>query len=140
LKFRNGGFCCERDLAIDLDAISKWSVGTVQPVIEDHEFDMLNVQHLGKQVDAGGIDWLHLPVGDIASPDRRFEAGWFFNDPRLHALARTVAARLLVECGVLSKIAVERVRRVRPGAIETPKQMQYVLYLPFERELSYGYL
>jgi len=147
------GFRWERDLESDLDAISKWSADAAVTLIEDHEFDMLGVQHLGKQVGVRGIDWHHLPIVDVAPPDSRFEDGWLLSGPRLHAIlceggrvlvhcrgglgrAGTVAARLLVEFGVSPKRAVERVRSVRPGAIETHQQMQYVLNLPIKRELS----
>ncbi len=41
--------------------------------------------------------------------------------------AGTIAARLLIELGMEPATAIDRVRAVRPGAIETPEQKQYVL-------------
>ena len=151
------GFRWERDIESDLDTIAKWSADAVVTLIEDQEFDMLGVQHLGKQVGARGIAWHHLPIVDVAPPDSRFENGWLLSGPRLHALLRdggrvlvhcrgglgragTVAARLLVEFGVSTKDAVEQVRRARPGAVQTQQQLQYVLNLPIGREHSQGHI
>ncbi len=139
-----GGYRWERDLDCDLAAISKWSADAVVTLIENHEFEMLGVPHLGQQVRARGIDWHHLPIVDVAPPDGRFEEAWLRSGPQLCAILRdggrvlvhcrgglgragTVAARLLVECGVTRNEAVEQVRRARPGAIETKQQLEYVL-------------
>jgi hypothetical protein len=37
-----------------------------------------------------------------------------------------ISARLLVESGVEPETAIERVRAARPGAIETPQQVEWV--------------
>jgi ADP-ribosyl-[dinitrogen reductase] hydrolase len=39
----------------------------------------------------------------------------------------TIAARLLVELGENPRVAIDRVRRARHGAIETPAQEAHVL-------------
>ena len=38
-----------------------------------------------------------------------------------------LSARLLIEIGIDPKIAISKVRAVRPGAIETVEQEKYVL-------------
>lgn len=136
----------ERDLAADLDVIEAWQPAAVVTLIEQHEFEMLGVSHLGDQIRARGIDWHHLPIVDVRPPDARFEAAWLAAGAELIELLRggrrvlvhcrgglgragTVAARLLVELGVPSPEAVERVRKARPGAIETAAQLEYVLNL-----------
>jgi ADP-ribosyl-[dinitrogen reductase] hydrolase len=43
--------------------------------------------------------------------------------------AGTVAARLLIELGADPETAIAKVRRVRPGAIETYAQEQFVMGL-----------
>jgi ADP-ribosyl-[dinitrogen reductase] hydrolase len=77
------------------------------------------------------------------SPDDIFETRWTYGGHRLRRrLARgervvlhcmgglgrtgTVAARLLVECGVAPEDAIGRVRVARPGAIEYSGQEEYV--------------
>jgi protein-tyrosine phosphatase len=142
----HGGFRWERDLDQDLKVIADWRADAVVTLIEVHDFDMLGVPKLGEQVRACGMEWHHLPILDVEPPDVRFEDAWVNSGPKLHGILRrngrvlvhcrgglgragTVAARLLVEFDVPPKEAVARVRRARPGAIQTGEQMQYVLNL-----------
>jgi ADP-ribosyl-[dinitrogen reductase] hydrolase len=132
-----------RDLSKDLQAIRDWGATTVVSLIEDQEFKMLGVESLGQDVRRLGMHWLHLPIVDVNIPDSRFESSWAIEGPQLHrrisvgekilihcrgGLGRTglVAARILVERGCLPRIAIHRVRAVRPRAIETPAQENYV--------------
>jgi ADP-ribosyl-[dinitrogen reductase] hydrolase len=90
------------------------------------------------------MDWMHLPIRDVDVPDDRFERAWALTGPTLHrridrgerilihcrgGLGRTglVAGLILVERGVTPRQAIERVRAVRPHAIETRAQEGYVL-------------
>jgi ADP-ribosyl-[dinitrogen reductase] hydrolase len=133
----------ERDLEADLDVISDWGARILITLIEDHEFSMLGVPVLGERVVARGIEWIHLPITDLEAPDTRFEQGWKASRSRVlgqledggrvlvHCRgglgrAGTVAACMLIESGLSADEAVYRVRRARPGAIETTRQMQYV--------------
>lgn len=133
-----------RDLAQDLQAIRDWGATTVVTLIEDHEFEMLGVQTLGQDVRALGLAWVHLPILDVSIPDHRFEDAWLLEGPKLHkrldagervlihcrgGLGRTglVAGRILVERGCEPQIAMQRIRAVRPHAIETRAQERYVL-------------
>ena len=134
----------ERDLAADLDVIARWHPNAMATLIEDHEFEMLGVPNMGAEARARGIEWLHLPISDVQTPDARFEHAWSVAGPTLRQYVRTggrvlvhcrgglgragtVAARLLVELGVQPIKAIDRVRAARPGAIETPGQERYVL-------------
>jgi protein-tyrosine phosphatase len=142
----NSGFVWQRDLELDLATITAWGPVAIVTLIEDFEFNMLGVPDLGKQIQARGIEWHHLPIQDVAPPDGRFEAGWLRSGPVLLAHLRagrrvlvhcrgglgragTVAARLLVELGAAPAEAVRIVRQIRPGAIETRLQQDYVLGL-----------
>ena len=133
-----------RDLGKDLEVIRHWGAATVVTLIEDHEFQMLGVQTIAKDVRDLGMSWLHLPIVDVSIPDHRFEDVWVIEGPKLHkrldagerilihcrgGLGRTglVAGRMLVERGCEPRIAIQRVRAVRPHAIETPAQERYVL-------------
>ena len=145
----------KRDLELDLDVVAQWRADAVVTLIEVHEFKLLGVIGLGDQICARGIEWHHLPIKDSAPPDARFEQGWQTSGPRLRGLllqggrvlvhcrgglgrAGTVSARLLVELGVQASEAVTRVRSARPGAIETPEQLSYVLNLSRLRENQTG--
>ena len=141
------GYRWERDLKLDLDAVAKWQPNAMLTLIEDHEFNMLGVPDLGAQVCARGIEWYHLPIPDVDVPDERFEVAWRSCGAKLIGLLRgggrvlvhcrgglgragMIAARLLVELGILPTDAIRRVRAARPRAIETHAQAQYVLNLP----------
>ena len=133
-----------RDLGKDLQAIRAWGATTVVTLIEDHEFRLLTIESLADEVRALGMNWVHLPIVDVSIPDSRFEDAWIGDGPKLHdrldagekilihcrgGLGRTglVAGRILVERGCAPKIAIQRIRSVRPHAIETSEQEHYVM-------------
>ncbi|WP_432762096.1 ADP-ribosylglycohydrolase family protein [Seohaeicola sp. SP36] len=134
----------QRDLGLDLDAVSTWGAVAVLTLIEDHELATLKVTDMGAQVRARHMDWFNLPIPDVSVPDAAFEQQWKTVGPdlmnRLRAgfdvlvhckgglgRAGTIAARLMVELGVAPAEAVKAVRSVRPGAIETSAQLDYVM-------------
>jgi ADP-ribosyl-[dinitrogen reductase] hydrolase len=88
--------------------------------------------------------WFHLPIVDVSIPDQRFEEKWDVVGEKLRSILRdgsdvlvhcrgglgragTIASRLLIELGMPPKDAIAKVRTVRPGAIETQAQEEYVL-------------
>lgn len=132
-----------RDLAEDLRVIHSWGANTVLTLIEDHEFDLLQVNSLGNDVRSLGMNWIHLPIRDVDVPDLRFEAAWATVGPEIHrridagerilihcrgGIGRTglMAGLILVERGCDPRDAIHRVRAVRRGAIETAAQEDYV--------------
>jgi len=87
--------------------------------------------------------WFHLPIVDVSIPDARFEKEWSAAGEELCSILRreldvlvhcrgglgragTIAARLLIELGMEPTKAIEHVRSVRPGAIETTDQENFV--------------
>jgi len=133
-----------RDLSTDLRAIRAWGATTVVTLIEDHEFRLLKIESLADDVLALDMSWVHLPIVDVSIPDRRFQDAWVSDGPKLHdrldagekilihcrgGLGRTglVAGRILVERGCAPKNAIQRIRSVRPHAIETSEQEHYVM-------------
>ena len=132
-----------RDLALDLDVIAAWGASAVVTLLELHEFDILRVPTLGQEVARRHMSFVHLPIPDGSVPGKAFEAAWVMEGEGLRArlrdgasvllhckggLGRTgmIAARLLIELGVPQNVAIERVRRARPGAIENAAQMAHV--------------
>ena len=136
----------DRDLGMDLDAIREWGATAVITLITHEELVLLGVESLGKEVARRNMDWFHLPIVDVSTPDVSFEREWDKIADDLHARLRqgsnvlvhcrgglgragTIAARLLIELGWSPGDATSRVRAVRPGAIETLAQEKYVASL-----------
>ena len=133
----------EWSLANDLETLYDWGARGLVSLIEDHEFATLGVQSLPERVEALGMRWWHLPIRDMGTPDARFQARWVKVGGELRGLlsdgasiaihcrgglGRTgmIAARLLVELGSEPRIAIAKVREVRPGTIETRAQEAFV--------------
>lgn len=134
----------DRDLGLDVEAIRAWGASAVVTLVEDHELELLRVPALGKAVRERHMAWLHLPIRDVSVPTQKFEVQWAQVGPGLrHRLASgfdvlvhcrgglgragTIASRLLTELGWDPARAIEAVRAVRPGALETTAQEAYVL-------------
>jgi ADP-ribosyl-[dinitrogen reductase] hydrolase len=132
-----------RGLDGDLDAIAAWGAAAVVTLIEDREARRPTLAELRAATEGRGMAWFHLPIPDRSAPDTAFEAAWTTAGARLRMLLRdgrrlllhcmggrgrsgTIAARLLVELGEPPDAAIARVRRARPGAIETGDQERHV--------------
>jgi ADP-ribosyl-[dinitrogen reductase] hydrolase len=132
-----------RDLDMDLRVILDWQARVLVSLIENHEFELLDVAELpGKTLNLG-IRWLHLPIADGCIPDSRLEKAWDTAGKELHQVltdggrivlhcrrglgrSGTIAARLLVEFGMTPCAAFAAVRRACPGAIQSGEQEDYV--------------
>ena len=130
-------------LTSDLQRLCDWGARGLVTLLEDHEFELLGITSLSKEVDALGMRWWHLPIRDMETPDADFEIRWQQAGQELRSLlgeglsialhcrgglgrTGTIAARLLVELGSAPATAIERVRAVRPGSIETRAQESFV--------------
>jgi ADP-ribosyl-[dinitrogen reductase] hydrolase len=135
-----------RDLGMDLDAVKAWGAAAVVTLVTERELDLLGVKPLGTEVERRNMQWFHLPIVDVSTPDDTFERQWRAAGYSLCELLRggqnvlvhcrgglgragTIAARLLIELGWNPTIAISAVRAVRPGAIETSDQEMYVMKL-----------
>lgn len=132
-----------RDLGTDLDAVAAWNAAVVVTLVEADEIERLQVAGLGEAVRDRHREWLHLPIRDRGVPDSAFEAAWIEAGESLRARLRagfnvlihcmgglgragTIASRLLVELGWTPGDAIRAVRKVRPGALETDEQEDFV--------------
>jgi protein-tyrosine phosphatase len=140
---RCGGAYGTRSLGDDFAAIEAWGASLLVSLNEPAEFARLGVLTFVEDVRARRFRWLHAPIHDMDTPGAAFAAAWATAGPAIAAaldgqgrvaihcaagLGRTglLAARLLVDRGLTADEAIARVRRARPGTIETARQEAYV--------------
>lgn len=138
-----------RDLDLDLVSIVRWGAQHLITLIEPWEFQELRIPSLAERAHAHGLKWHGLPITDGAAPDGRLLEPWKSLGPQLAAeilsgsrivvhckgglgRAGTVASMLLIETGCASDgaDAIAKVRAVRPAAVETPEQEEFILNWP----------
>lgn len=135
----------DRDLEIDFKTIKDWGAKLIVTLVTDDEMKSLGVKNIRAVAMENGIDWVHMPINDYSIPDEKWNFHWhgpwgrrihkhLDNDDKIliHCKgglgrAGTISAKILVERGVNRKQAIEMVRNVRPGAIETMEQENFVL-------------
>ena len=134
----------DRDLKLDLERVRALGAVAVVTLMENHELAKYQVEHLGLEVKALGIEWHHLPIRDWDVPREPFEERWLRSGPKLrnhlaegrrillHCLGGlgrtgTIAVQLLAELGRPAQSALEVVRQARHGAVETEAQRAYAL-------------
>lgn len=132
-----------QDLDADLHIIRDWGATVLITLVTQDELSELRVEELGGSARALGLTWLHLPILDRSIPSLEWERRWALARPGVHAeldregrvvvhckagrgRAGTIAARLLVERGMSADKAIQAVRLVRPGAIDTVAQEDHV--------------
>ncbi len=140
----------DSELEADLAAIKAWRAEILLSLIEPQEYALYGVERM-RELIPEGILHLRLPIPDGSTPDASWENSWEVAGPKIRAilsrggrvcvhciggLGRTglVAARLLVEFGAQPLEAIRMVRDIRPGAIETAAQENYVRSLLPARE------
>ena len=94
----------------------------------------------------GETNWIHIPIQDYTAPspsdfeklfgfiDRQFAIGHAVNIHCFAGIGRTgtaLAAICIREKGMTAKEAIEHIRRIRPGSIETSDQEQSLFRLEF---------
>jgi len=123
----------------DVASLRLLRVSCLLGLAEPHELAEAN--RLGEELAEAGIEWLQMPVPDFGTPPS--ETAWQAAAARIHprldrnetvavhcwgGLGRSgmVAARLLRERGRTPAAALARVRRARPGAVETAEQEAWI--------------
>jgi protein-tyrosine phosphatase len=118
----------------DLAALRRWGPSMVVSMISAKEIARV-APELGADLARLGIRWVHLPVQDFGVP----EAGWGEVSAAAHAeitngfkvlvhcmggcgRSGTAVLRLMVEAGEAADVALTRLRKARPCAVETDAQ------------------
>jgi protein-tyrosine phosphatase len=132
------------DLTSDIERIVEFGASGVVSLVGEQELVSLGIESMPVHLQRVGLWWKHLPITDMGIPNREFEDRWDVESADIRmALARgenvilhcwaglgrtgTIAARLLIECGLEPAAAILRLRNARPGSIQTRKQEKYVL-------------
>ncbi len=99
-------------------------------------------QDFGSDIQSRASRWVHLPIEDFGAPTSAVEEAWpGVSAAARHALAGggrvlvhcrggcgrsgMVVLRLMVECGERADKALERLRALRPCAVETDAQLAW---------------
>ena len=132
-----------RALDADLQTIHAWGASAVLSLVEPHEFARLGVPDFAQAIARTPLQWIQVPITDMATPGPASLATWRAQGPALlqalnsgqrvlvhcaAGLGRTgmLVAKLLVLNGVRADEAIAQVRRARPGTIETEAQADWV--------------
>ena len=126
----------------ELAEVLRWGPSLVLTMTTLEELADKGAEGLPADLAEAGVAWLHLPISDYGAPVGETRAAW----PAASARAREVLAgggrvwvhcmggcgrsgtavlRLMVEKGEAPGAALERLRAVRPCAVETPEQFRW---------------
>ena len=126
----------------DVSSIAEWGAELVMTMTAEGEMERMGFSGLGQLLARNGIAWHHLPVADFGAPPADVQASWSGVAAAAHALldqgknvlthcrggcgrSGMAALRLLVERGEDPEAALNRLRRVRPCAVETQGQFAW---------------
>lgn len=130
--------------AADLAHMREWRPALVISLTPRVEMVAHGSERLGQDMQERVARWMHFPIPDLGIPDTVVNTGWpEVSGFALKALAGggrvlvhckagcgrsgMVALRLMVEAGEQPDHALQRLRNLRPCAIETPEQMAWSL-------------
>ncbi len=123
-----------------LAAAGASAILTLMPQDEMQRNAVIDLPELCAQL---GLEWFHLPIEDDHAPEQLFQEAWQQSRERIHALVndgksiaihckggsgRTglVAAQILLERGLPLDEVIERVRAIRPNALQIPAHQEYI--------------
>jgi hypothetical protein len=138
LPGRNGTY------AEDIEHLREWQPALVITLTTMAEMVAEGAQNLGQDMQDRGSRWFHLPVEDMGIPDERITEEWdTASRVALSALrgggrvlvhcmggcgrSGMIALRLMIEAGEQPAAALDRLRHVRPCAVETEAQLDWAI-------------
>ena len=123
-----------------LAAAGAQAILTLMPLEEMQRND---VADLSQQCKSLGLLWFHLPIEDDHAPENDFQNAWATAKRAIHELldagktlaihckggsGRTglVAAQILLERGMPLEQVIDKVRAIRPNALQLPVHQSYI--------------
>lgn len=134
----------ERDLETDLgDLRKRFGTDVLVSLLRPYEYELLGIRELGDRAQRHGMEVRSFGIDDMSVPRPSEQAAFHRLVADLHdaltagrnvtahcrgGLGRSglVAACVLIHGGASADAAIARVRRHRPGAIQTRAQLRYV--------------
>jgi len=122
----------------DIPSLMAWKPDAVLTLTTQNELAGLDLAGVF------GAQWFHLPILDFGTPEAVGQARWQSLSPKLHAIldaggrvfahcyggkgrSGMVLLRLMVERGLDPDQALQHLRAVRPGAVETEAQRLWAI-------------
>lgn len=133
---------------VDFLALLRWAPDLVISLTETVEMSRFGAEDFGQELETVGIGWAHVPVVDYGLPIAEALEQW----PSVEARALAILAdggkvlahcfggcgrsgmailRLMIATGEVPEAALQRLRRVRPCAVETDAQFKWAASGPF---------
>ncbi len=128
----------------DLDAVADWKPGLILSMATEVEMILDGARDFGIDVRNRACRWVHLPVEDYGTPSPEVDERWVEASAAVrHALSGggrilvhckggcgrsgMAVLRLMIECGEHPDAALQRLRALRPCAVETDEQMEWAI-------------
>ncbi len=133
----------EVGLQVSLEQLATAGASAILTLMPKEEMQRNAVVDMPELCAQLGLQWFHLPIEDDHAPEQEFTAAWNVAKEKVHALlasgksiaihckggsGRTglVAAQILLERGVSLDEVIERVRAIRPNALQVPVHQTYI--------------
>ena len=134
----------------DLTAVLRWEPSLVLTMTTSAELERVGAGGFADDLRAAGVAWRHLPIADFGAPEDETRALWPEASGVAHAVLESggkvlahcfggcgrsgmALMRLMVEAGEDADPALERLRDVRPCAVEAEAQRAWASIPMFER-------
>lgn len=133
----------EIDLKTSLTQLAAAGASAVLTLMPSEEMQRNQVTDLPLICTELNLSWFHLPIEDDHAPEQEFNSAWQASRVQIHALldagksiaihckggsGRTglVAAQILLERGFPIDEVIERVRAIRPNALQVQAHQVYI--------------
>lgn len=130
------------DYGADMAHLRDWKPALVLTLVTPEEIAECEAFTLGTDLQEAGTRWISFPIQDFGTPAPDQFAGWRDASGMMRAALKgggrvmihckggcgrsgMVALRLMVETGEAPDTALDRLRAVRPGSVETAAQMAW---------------
>lgn len=133
----------EVGLQLSLEQLAEAGAAAVLTLMPKDEMQRNAVTDLPELCAQLGLQWFHLPIEDDHAPEQPFQDAWLLAKEKIHALVNAgktiaihckggsgrtglVAAQILLERGLPLNEVIDRVRAIRPNALQIPAHQEYI--------------